>query len=53
MRGRIALRKHFVRSSKARNLFRDAFGVCARPRAAFVIGSNTVLRSDGSQITLR
>ena len=36
MRGRIALQKHFVRNSSQTPLpFREAFGVRARPPAAF------------------
>ena len=53
MRGRIALQKHFVRNAaRCLFLFREAFGVRARPRAALVV-SHVRLRADPAQITLR
>jgi len=53
MRGRIALQKRFVRNAaRCLFLFREAFGVRARPRAALVV-SHVRLRTDPTQVTLR
>jgi hypothetical protein len=53
IQGRIALQKRFVRNAAGcLFLFREAFGVRARPRAALVV-SHVRLRADPAQITSR
>ena len=53
MRGLIALQKYFVRNAAGYLfLFREAFGMRARPRAALVV-SHVRLCGDPAQITSR